>query len=437
MTTSVAIRDSQLSDLLGDAPQPRIRVRGDPDTITDLIFEHIGLGKPPVVFASYKTDARTEVMQDVVVPGFAKRIARGDIINNPCSMAVEELSTEGSGYGLWTNTTTGGVSHSLAGPLTEYFLNRVITSPFTDLTLIHDEQLASESDAKVRALSNIDTTPYAFGEDLGEIGETLKFLKRPFGSMYDLAADFRTHAKRGVKGGLSQANAFASAWAEYWWAFKPLVTSVAEASEALSTHLTQRTAIHESARLTARGFSRSTNFNQVVDTVELDSNPGITATFFRSYEEETGIHAYILYQVSNPVRDLKHHLGFRIKDFPHTLWQLLPLSFMVDRMIDVSTFVQAFTAITDPKVKIVAAGVVTKQETINIHKILSDTHPTFTSSIEGDIKSERNFTYKRALWEPSALDAVPPVHLGRIVKDAQSIVDIAAILIGRLTNLAI
>jgi hypothetical protein len=376
-------------------------------------------------------DYDTEAIDDFVTPDYSRKIADGAIINNPCSYVRSLRKTSGEGYDVW-EPNVGGNQFSVrgAGYTQKRYLQSLSNSAAPVKDLAAGFEPASVSRAKLKALSNIDSTPYAFGEDALEIRETLKFLKSPVSSMKDLAYSYFKAKKRLTKkSAMSAAKASANAWAQYHWAFSPLLRSVSDAVEA-SIHFTR----YEPPRLTSRGFTESSHSDTVVnEDYPKIVDPASGNTFTRSYERTQAIHASILYQVSNPVRDLKWRLGFRAKDLPHTLWQVLPLSFVVDRLIDVSKSIEALTNLADPEVNILAASVVTRDhiiEDIQMTNAYSSNHTLV--EFYGDLQTDETFSYNRVKWRPSVSDAIPSVTPEVLVKDAQSIVDIIALTLQRL-----
>lgn len=375
----------------------------------------------------------TEVMDDVVTPNFQSRRNSGEIIVNPCLYVKETVETVGAGHiklvrtdgstQEWTNNVSsalllyGGPGYK-PGPL-----------PHFDVA----------SAARLQALGNIDRSPYQFGEDVGEIRETLGFLEDPFRSLERLGEAFtekytkeekilrrnrRQHVMPARKENVIRARALAKAWTAYQFAFLPLLRSSIDLLEAVSTK------VHRPERRTARGKSE---FNAVLND---KVNPS-----FQLWERITSYtvtqKAGILYEVSNPINDWRYKYGLRSKDIPETLWQLFPLSFLVDRMYNISAMLRSLSFFLDPNIKILGAWTTEKSETVASVSFqrFSDGQPFEPLIQEPDFNVKKNFRYSRQVWEPTIIDSIPSLNVYNLVDSSTKFADVAAILALRLKGL--
>jgi hypothetical protein len=268
------------------------------------------------------------------------------------------------------------------------------------------------------ALANLDSTPYAFGEDTLELKETIKFLKSPLGSLLNLSRSFRSsYVKK--KSSLSDLNKIVKAhedvWLQYRFAFSPLVRSCTDALEAFETVPKK-----QPERLTSRGFD---NLNHENSKVHASGNYTFKYNLVRTIKGK----ASILYQVTNPVYDWKYRLGFRAKDWPTTFWQVMPFSFMVDRLYDVTSFSKGAINLADPRVKILSACFSSKTTLDRTVRILTD-HPTYCKSCQGNDWTVHQFQYKRKPWSPSFYDTIPKFTPGELVKDLTNILDLVSLI---------
>jgi hypothetical protein len=362
-----------------------------------------------------------ESINDVVTPGYRKIVAEGGIVNNPCEMVFYSLH-DGGGNGFWhRHETSSNLDWWHSGNITEFF---------TDFCKFHIPPLEYNlqsmiEDSRTLALSNIDNTPFAFGEDLGELKETIEFIKTPLKSIQHLFRKIKRLAlKRAKRDRLPVVKAFANVYLEYRFALMPLLRSILQAIEAYQ--YTQPTLPE---RLTARGFAEVALDNLNATTTS-EPIPGWFYSFDHSSSVEVKVSSSILYTVSNPMYDsIRYKLGLRIKDIPHTMWQLLPLSFMVDRLIDISSFIRAATNLADPAVKILAASTVVRVGSYKDWTFSDFKANGFTGTTAGNTCTENKFEFTRTVWQPTAFDLIPPVHPGRLVDEVSSIVDLIALII--------
>jgi hypothetical protein len=366
------------------------------------------------VTAHYEEDT----MDDQVTPKYHRRINAGEIINNPCLFVKNTIRSVGNGHFKWTRTN-GYIYETLGPGVTHLQIQRgVVKASAADPTTSY----ALADSAKLQALGNLDRTPYSFGEDIGEVGETLRFLAHPMKSINNLVSEISESATKKSKAQRfkSRAKAIADVWATGRFAAAPLVRSVNDAFESLNND------IHRPKRRTARGFAK----DQQTTSDVINSGAMSSSHKIYTWEKRAGI----LYEVTNPLVDWKFKYGLRFKDIPETLWQLMPLSFMVDRMYNVSATLRGMSSFLDPNVKILAAWLTSKDNQSHTRSytgfkssIVQTVHASFP-----DYYIEENFVYNRESWSPTVSDFIPPVRVENLVNSSTKIADLAAIIIQRL-----
>lgn len=382
-------------------------------------------GSPTNVFSTitYKSD---EVIDDYVVPNFQAQIRAGNIINNPMTYVKDTLSPTLGGV---FNVLQNGVRYELRSgsnpsSMTEGMYKALGSYPQYQGTYV-DPPLRPEAamidSAKFKALSYLDKTPYSFAEDVAEMRDTARFLKNPFSSLRQLGKEFQKDLKTSSKKSKTKdrAQLIADAWTEYRFAASPLVRSANDALESIFQH-TRRP-----PRRTARGIT------EFKDSLE-SSIQGTAYVWDRSWEIESVEKAGILYEVTNPVNDWRFKYGLRFKDIPETMWAIMPYSFMVDRVSNISGAIRGFTNFIDPRVKILAAW---STEKSTYRKSLSFIDYVSAGVTEKTITPDRywveQFIYNRQPWSPSVLDIKPGFNLGGLTEDLTKTADLAALILQR------
>lgn len=356
-----------------------------------------------------------------MTPGYRNIVAAGGIVNNPCTYVVEDWSSDGSGYVRATSKPNPTAIWEQHGPLVYHY------SPSGRATLISGNSpthaTADVARAKLEALANIDPTPYSFGEDTAELKETIQFLRRPMGELYDLARSFyQRHGRRTVRQVAKiRTKQAAKAVLEFQYAASPLVRSSFSALEAWTVRNDQYVF---PARRTSRGFE---NLTEAISGSFTTSS----TTFAKRSDYEQDVKASILYEVTNPCDNMEWRLGLRSKDFPVTMWQIVPLSFMVDRVYDVSGFLKASINLGDPKVKILSACVRKKTNRVRQWWIVGRTSSYYTFSFASEVVSYKIFTYEREPWSPSFSDTIPQVKPVGLVNEATKVLELASVLLNK------
>lgn len=410
------------------------------------------LNPSPVHHSTPKVAYDREVMDDIVTDHYRERIAAGEIINNPCNYSRFTHKLSGSVYWLRDDDVNPGYWHLFEGDgLTQLWLagneQNLFDAEPAELKLFTEDD-SKLLEAKAKAINNIDRADYNFGEDVGEIRETFRFIRSPLASMVNVATAFRRDvfrrtAVRSKKKGyhantpqgereraLNFSRDIAAAWAEYFWALQPLIRSIEDALTILGDIATGLDLDKQlPPRISSRGFSEDEVSEQL--DIQFSVSPLDRICHWQKYIEVEH-HASILYSLTDPVRDWRKLLGLRFKDLPFTIWQVLPLSFMVDRVVDISGVIRGVTNLADPNVTILAASVRTKRTTELRAQFTRCEQANYTTTFTADEVSDTKFAYDRVLWYPNVSDLIPKIEISGLVDDAFKIIDLAAVVLSRL-----
>lgn len=385
---------------------------------------------------------RYKVIDDVVTDNYRARIARGEIIMNPVDMAKEEISASGLGNWLRTRDSNGEL-YTYDGSVTAYLIGLVggtNTRKAPNASLSLDEHNRRRHASRFQAISRIDPSPYAFMEDLLEIRETLKFIRNPFGALRKLSVRFRKDVNKARQArtrrlplngyDLSRFNRnklslpqrpdsiqkiAASTWLEYRFAVRPLVQSAFNLALALKAEH-----IRPPVRKIARGKS-----------IRIDGSVGSAGSlgssfkvlFFKQDSIYLGYSSGVIYEVPNPANVTRYHLGLRTSDIPLGLWAIMPYSFMVDRVVDISGMIRGLTNLTNPNVKVLSGWTTYTRYSNREVTATGVIQSGWSSVVTGDTTSHTLGDFTRELWLPVLSDTDPPFNLGGLVDDATKIAD--------------
>lgn len=377
----------------------------------------------------------TRWMTDVVTPGAKRKLAEGQIINNPMSYEVKtrthgELPVQ---YISWVKSAPEVIYTVESGNTTDQFLTNVysiwIENPVEPLdTIGHLTNVAQQ-----KCLAFVDRTPVALAEDLGEIRETVRFLKNPIRGLQRLVNTFVGDKRQlsKIKNRYERAQAIADIWNTYRFAAAPLMRSVVDILE-LAAHKPP----NRPKRRRSSGRTKDSAVSSAPKSVR--ATPSLYNQVIEYHLEgywELNIHATILYEVSNPLVDWKYKLGLRLKDLPTTAWELLPLSFMVDRLLDIRSFFAGTMNLLDPNVTFLAGSVSERLLDQHTVSLVERKHALWTHVISRpDIIQYEIFRLERSIWNPSFSDTIPGLTPGGLVKDLTSIMDLLAIMLSLMPS---
>jgi hypothetical protein len=404
----------------------RSRSDGIPDEYE--IYSNIRFDGAEMAGGSYPVTIDRKKMTDYVTSNYHQVVRDGGIVNHPMTYEETTLKTSGTGHYYAQYLTHPEWYYNGVGPITAIymaFMSREVDQGLHNVAdLTADGKLRDM--AKQSALANVDSSPYEFGEDLFELRETIQFLRNPLTALQQAAKAFSarkryiskmTDAKR-------KAKALAGLWNQYRFAMSPLIRSCLTALEAFNDRSS-----NPATRRTARGFA-SDRDEFLEEGVEHDLFGGAVELSTNDLEWVTvKTHAAILYEVSNPLYDWKFKLGLRLKDIPTTMWQVFPLSFMVDRLYNISNAIRGAMNLLDPSISILAANVTYRQKSFRQCSLQSINQPGYYVEISSDHVEYFRYNYWRDPYTVSVSDIKPTLDWEYPVKDITHITDLIAIIL--------
>jgi len=371
--------------------------------------------------ADYLTSSGSESISDIVTPGFRKAIASGAVINNPCTY-VRDGFVETTGSYIATHSSQPW-RYQAWGPVISDNQTRSSFGAYDNLPVLDYDGLVAQ--AKQQCLADINSTPYSFAEDALELASTLRYLKAPGKSLLKLAEDMqkRSWKIRKTKGQKARriANELNDLYLQRQFVMRPLVQS---ASDILDAYRDKQN--YRAERYSARGFaSDSDSYSGNLD-VSLGWNAYDHYTI--TNEITCKVHAYVLYSHGES-RGALHKLGLRGDDGFVALWNIVPLSFMVDRLYDISSLLKGAQALHDPRLGILAAGLVLRTKKTGKIDYVGQTNPSWSVSVSGT-QEYSNFKYERYPWTPHFSDTIPVLRPSNLVRDATNVAELFSLSAG-------
>lgn len=380
-------------------------------------------------------EAGEKEMTDVVTPGFHQLVKEGAVINNPCDYTETSYSWEPGEtavFGWYYHNKPEEYTRLVTGNVTARHL---VVKPCIYFDQYTGPPITFDCDAQAKSfcLANVDSTPYEFFEDLAELSETIKFLKNPLKGIADLVKVYKGKKEKILrspwKHKAAEAKALGDLWSQYSFALAPLVRSVMTACEAWDN----RDTLRRPSRRSAHGYSNS-ELNTWGDWW-YRSDIGKQIRYHKKETATLDVHATIYYEVDNPLMDWKFALGLRAKDIPTVLWELMPLSFMLDRIVNVRNAIAGLMNLYDPSVTFLAASTTRRHTTkhnISMVEIYYSTGSYIYDLSNPDSVNYSTFQYKRDLWMPSLRDLVPPVTWKNLVSSVSKVADLTALIVSRI-----
>lgn len=365
----------------------------------------------------------------MVTPGYSALLKQGVIINNPYEKFERTLVAEKAHL------------HGIDGGTFDFYVSRddllaiANASPPAIDNSLFDDRLRQQ--ALIRCIANIEKTPYGFAEDVAEWRSTLKTLRAPISSMKEVSVLYKSELRRlsRIYGkSTSQALAFkqaaAQAWLKYRFEFSPLLRSIQDVFESVSENSKIKKQL--STRLRA-----SSSYDEVVPINYTKVQTGSNSLVWRTSGSAIRKGRFsLIYETTNPLSGFRFNYGLRNKDIPVTIWAIMPYSFMVDRVTNISSAIKALTNLADPSVRILSASY-SIRDTVSYSEycLWTGIHAGATLQISTPYTRFDNWVFKKRSPIPIDLSSVVSNIAFRpegLVSDVTSTLDLAALVLQNL-----
>jgi hypothetical protein len=335
-----------------------------------------------------------ETVHDISTPNFREQQARGAIINKP--VVIDKCYRNWSLMPIkhqWIDASNSSYGYTDEG----YWSTQ---SSMTNAYGIYqepshlwpsDHTLASlGANAAIDVEANIAASEVNLGENLGELGQTMRMFSNIARQLASITSWSRGKQKTALLSGFRSKTAVkdaANAWLQYRYGVRPLISSVQGAAEALQRSLYPR--------YTARGRKRYYDTSQD-DVIFPTATAAIhcDASISRSLSVE--VSAGAIYSFKSDVFDRLSGFGFN--DLFTLGWEFVPYSFVIDWFIDIGSWLQSLA----PKlgVNVHARWVTTRIESVtSVQCEMAPTEGTFPAADTHTCTGIGNFTYKRFYTE--------------------------------------
>jgi len=235
------------------------------------------------------------------------------------------------------------------------------------------------------------------------------------------------------------ARAVAGVYAKYQFGFAPLVRSVQDAIDANVNYMTHNALAPQleatRQKMSSLGSSRHTSAtsNLVIST----SVSGL-GTFFYDAETTLLLEREVrcgLYKTRISPVSKREYLGLTASDIPQTAWELFPLSFLVDRLINIKRWTSVSRLMLNSKVEFRGGWMITTTRNTRVEKARwigatgkSSSRPSTPPRII------ETYSMSRSAWSPNLSDVLPPQSGTGLLSSLSKTTDVASIAILRLTG---
>lgn len=264
---------------------------------------------------------------DVVTPGYAKRIARGDVINNPFYSRIEKRGHSYAGYHVRRNSGSGSTVRDYESD--GWYTTPVgfATTPRPWTSLYNDVIRSLKNEAGARAMSQLNAADIDGLVEIAEahkVRDAFRLRLRNFSKYLDKALRVSTPVKLALMTAKEINELVTSNWLRYRYGIMP------------NLYLLEDLLVGEKVwlkRATARGF---TNYHSA-GSYEV-AKSGTFYSDIHTIDEvyDVTVRAGILYR-PDPI----NRFGFSWRRLLPAAWELIPFSFVADWFVNFGSVISA------------------------------------------------------------------------------------------------
>lgn len=329
----------------------RVRSRGDVTNPSATASQTLCNGTVTnyTVNQGYSTGTH-ETMTDWVEPNYQKRKAQGEIMNHPKHhvKTVYTGSTSSTYSIVWTPTCTGTGLKRQDGTGHQRNLSLGFAPPPWSLQYQQEERdrlMITVGNATRAGIVSPDVQGLVFA---AEFTKTLAMIKHPLRSLRKLIEGlaktqrfnrYKLRRKADRQAGATLFDFVSENWLIYRFGIMPTIYDI----EGFTNFL--RNPVKMSPRLTSRS-------KQTISSGTVTSSTPYTETYFggnvtRTSSVEITVKGGCLYEHEGSV---VNRLGLELQAIPEAIWELVPFSFIVDRIVNIGDFIAASVPKTGVKV---------------------------------------------------------------------------------------
>lgn len=276
-------------------------------------------------------------MNDVVIENYRRRVAQGEIFNNPMTKVWYEFDSTLSGYAHQHNNPSSlGTGQNYADSFSSLLNWKLGPLPYETSWTPHWSLLSSQerrecdAEASARAIRDYSSSQANGWVILGELQETLHLLKNPLSGITKLLIEL--YRLRGFKPH-KLFKEMSSQYLKVIFGIFPLMSEVENVLKALEDPLLERSTFRGTKSLTRLSVRENLVLHQ--GSVLIDSR--YTEVVQAWYKTRCGLLSEAM------IPGLRQRMGLQFSMIPKAAWELLTLSFILDWVFNVKRYIEALT----------------------------------------------------------------------------------------------
>jgi len=297
--------------------------------------------------------------------------------------------------------------------------------------------------AQAKAFARFDSPTQSYGEPIAELDRTIALISEPLNETARLTSQYRRRVilvkdkaafrlrfiDKTVKNWRRKLRDWtrkkiARAWAVYSFGIAPLWRTIEDGVDLLAEGLKHTLG---NAYNTVYGTQKYVGPLQTSDTPTTISP--LTATLRRTRQIEVEVKAGIVSFIDDIDR-FSTKVGTRARDIPVTAWELFPLSFLIDRVVNVKQVIRSTLALTSLHVKDIHGFRVVRSRELKSYNYrnlaISGVNKVFSQSMRPYFID--TLTVSRETWKPSVVSPVAPKIGSGLLSTAHKTLDLLSVI---------
>jgi hypothetical protein len=281
----------------------------------------------------------------------------------------------------------------------------------------------------------LDRPKLTLGEPIAELRTLPRDLAPHLASLDEQTRKYRKALDRLLGKGLKRykvaSKIFSDLWSHHAFFIAPAVRTMEDICEEYNSRIT-----NASLYSVARGRHRERGPD--AHRTYSETKSGWTFTWEQRRHLEIEAHYGILFTAADRVISVPGRLGLVKRDWPVTAWELFPLSFMIDRVINVKRFLKTSIALSSPNVRISENSFeVIRQNDVKLLRLAKAVAPAIplakiTPSTSTWHRSDE-FSMIRSKWVPGLGEVISTLRGSGLSDTLTKTFDTTAIILGRLS----
>lgn len=371
---------------------------------------------------SYPGDCDVTVMTDEPHPGFFKALKRGELIISPMTRVRTIRSVPDGHSERYVTLPANRIQWSRTGSAN--WTQVKLTEQGNPVYSVPTLACKSADTLLLEAVAQVDPTDFNLMEDVIQVRQFIEAVAKPVWELREIVREARRfHPEwpkvkpKAVLGGA------ASAWLRYRNEFLPTYNSITDLIAGMNGPWKR---LRKGVRLRS---SRRDSDAFAVSGTYWNGNAHCQYGVFHSQNIDR--RAVIYYRLQADRGGILQTYGWRVKDIPVGLWNVIKLSYMIDRVVNISHYIQACANAFDGNITFEGGCVVERSRKEVAYRLVQEQWDSLYTVSTPEVRTVTDSVVRTVA--PSVASIIDPRKLAvspkGLVNSSSKVLDVLALVI--------